>query len=1162
MQILVLGMHRSGTSIVARLLNMMGAYFAPDDVVMEPSEANPKGYWEREDIRILNDDILKSLGASWDNLSDFEASMLTEEVQKEFAPRIQKIMVNLDAHRPWMMKDPRMSLVLPVWQPVLEVPVCVFVYRNPIQIAQSLKTREAMMSVIIGASLHPIRTADYSESAIQFPIELGMALWEKYTLNALTHAEGLPKILVSFHDLLAHPVETVKTLYQNLQTCEVQGLRLPSEREILAYIEPKLFREKGDEQLQNVYINAQQLQLVEAFQEGHIFEFHPLPRLSAGASEVLIEYQNKLRAAERINADRQAIATRDHAIAKRDHEIALRDQEIAKRNEDIHARNREIARYVEELNLRQAEIAHRHEEIAKRNDKIVEYQEEITQYQDKLTNYEHQITDLNRQLSNSIQALQYQEQETIQYQKQANTYQVQCVESEQRIAQFEHDLHELTHHFETSLAHKDQEMAHQAQQIASQAQQISALTHQSELRYQDIHKLIFWITALYEDITASFNSLSWRSGRMLTKILLALTFRKEGATAQDHIQEIMDQVKTWEPAAPVEQTTNEVSVAPVVSAVNQANHQPVPMLTALKKKVLQHDTRDYAQWIKNYDTLTAKMLSLMQDQMMQWPFQPLISIVMPTYNTDEVWLRAAIESVQQQIYPHWELCIADDASTQPQVRTILEEYAAQDARIKLQFRTENGHISAASNTALEMVTGDFVALLDHDDTLARHALFWVVDAIIAHPEAKLCYSDEDKINERGERVDPYFKPDWNPDLFLSHNYITHLIIYQTELIRKVGGFREGYEGSQDYDLALRIIEQLTPAQICHIPRVLYHWRITSGSTALHGSEKPYTILAAEKAMQDHLERRQIKAKVMESPLFAGTLRVQYQLPANPPLVTLIIPTYNAVEILRVCVESVLSKTDYPNFEILIVNNNSDDPATLAYFRQLEANNHAQILDYPHPFNYPAINNTAVEAAQGEIVCLLNNDIEVISPGWLTEMVSQVLRPDIGAVGARLWYPDDRLQHGGVIVGLGGVAGHSHKYMLRQHLGYFGRIALIQNLSAVTAACLVTRKETYLAVGGLDADNLPVAFNDVDFCLRIDATGLRILWTPYAELYHHESASRGIENTPAKVKRFQRECAYMKKRWGERLQKDPAYSPNLTLETEDFAYAWPPRVPFI
>lgn len=1106
MQIIILGMHRSGTSVVARLLNMMGAYFAPDDVVMLPTEANPKGYWEREDVRVLNDDIFKALGVSWDNISDFERQRLTDTVHKEFSPRVQKIIMSLDAHRPWMVKDPRLCLLLPVWQPLLEVPLCIYVYRHPIQVAQSLQKREGILSVNEGASLYSTRLAKYSKNEVKFPIVLGMALWEKYTLGALTYGKSLPRILVSFHDLMTNPVDTVKTLYNNLRAYDVQGIHLPSEREIQAYIEPKFFHEKGDNELQNAYINTQQAQLVEAFQAGKIFELEPLPKLSEGTKEVLAEYQNKLLAAEKILNVQQEITKRDEEITKRDGEIVQRDEKIA------------------------------------------HFQGEVAKYQGDIANYQEKVIHLEKHIENLTQALQNKEQESLQYQKQASHYQSQWLAAKQA-------KQEITNRLQTHLAELQTHLADKEYELAETTQQAVTLTHQLQRQDQNVHKLTYWVSALGEDITAAFHSLSWRAGRFFTKIAFGLMFRKVGLTAEDHIKKMLEEVKVWQT-----HSSNDKETATFLPNVTKIN-SPVPMLTTFKKVALQHDSRDYPRWIKNYDTLTTKMLVQMQQRIEQWDSQPLISIVMPTYNTEEKWLRVAIESVQQQIYPHWELCIADDASTQPQVRSVLEEYAGRDNRIKLTFRSENGHISAASNTALDMITGEFVTFLDHDDQLAKHALFWMVQAIKDVPDAMLWYSDEDKLNEKGERCDPYFKPDWNPDLFLSHNFITHLIVYRTSLVQQLGGFREGFEGAQDYDLALRVIEQITNAQIHHIPRVLYHWRVTGGSTALHSTEKPYAIIAAQKAVSEHLARQNLGARVMESSLLPGAIRVQYQLPAQPPLVSFIIPTHNAVDLLRRCIDSLQTKTDYSNIEILIVNNNSNEPTTLAYLRQLEQNGQARILDYSYPFNYPAINNMAVEQAQGEFICLLNNDIEVISPSWLTEMVSHALRPEIGAVGARLWYPDDRLQHGGVIVGLGGVAGHSHKYLARHHVGYFGRIALIQNLSAVTAACLVMRKETYLAVGGLDAENLSIAFNDVDFCLRIKELGLRILWTPYAELYHHESASRGEENTPEKIVRFQQECIYMKTRWGaENLLNDPAYSPNLTLDTEDFAYAWPPRVP--
>jgi glycosyltransferase involved in cell wall biosynthesis len=569
------------------------------------------------------------------------------------------------------------------------------------------------------------------------------------------------------------------------------------------------------------------------------------------------------------------------------------------------------------------------------------------------------------------------------------------------------------------------------------------------------------------------------------------------------------------------------------------------------------DRNDYAEWIRRYDTISDEDRVQMRERINRMLKQPLISVVMPTYNPKPDWLIEAIESVRKQIYQHWELCIADDVSTDPAVRPILESYAKEDARIKVVFREQNGHISAASNSALELVTGEWVALLDHDDLLAEQALFWVADAINSNPDLRLIYSDEDKLDEVGRRCDPYFKCDWNADLFYSQNLISHLGVYRSDLLNAIGGFRVGLEGAQDYDLALRCVEYIEPKQIHHIPRVLYHWRMHAASTAQFAGSKPYAMLAGEKALNEHLQRQGIIAKA--ELLDFGMYRVSYALPDTPPMVSLIIPTRNRLQLLRQCVESILKKTSYPNYEILIVDNGSDDPATLQYFREIESEARVRVLRDDRPFNYSALNNAAVKVARGELVALINNDIEVISPEWLSEMVSHALRPSIGAVGARLWYPNKKLQHGGVILGLGGVAGHSHKYLDHTQYGYFGRANLVQSFSAVTAACLVIRKTIFEEVGGLNETDLPIAFNDVDFCLRVREAGYRNVWTPYAELYHHESATRGLEDTPEKQARFDKEQHYMKQRWGDQLLNDPAYSPNLTLDHTDFSLAWPPRV---
>lgn len=537
--------------------------------------------------------------------------------------------------------------------------------------------------------------------------------------------------------------------------------------------------------------------------------------------------------------------------------------------------------------------------------------------------------------------------------------------------------------------------------------------------------------------------------------------------------------------------------------------------------------------------------------------RPLISVVMPVYNPPLHFLKEAVDSVRNQVYPHWELCIADDASSDSDVREFLRGLATQDTRVKVIFREQNGHIVAASNSALTLAAGDFVALLDHDDVIPQDALYWMADAINRLPDAAVLYSDEDKIGLDGKRCDPYFKSDWNLELFLCQNMISHLGVYRRSLIEEIGGFRPGYEGSQDYDLALRCVAKLQPNQIVHIPRVLYHWRILPGSTALSPNEKSYAQQAGERALSDFLIASDLGGRVESLP--NGYYRIHPKLPDALPMVSLVIPTRNASQFVRQCVESILSKTTYPNYEILLIDNGSDDPAALAYFSELDQQERIRVIRDDREFNYAALNNRAVGLAKGELIGLVNNDIEIITPGWLEEMVGLVLRPGAGAVGAKLWYPDETLQHGGVIVGLGGVAGHAHWGIGRHDPGYFGRAVLTQVLSAVTAACLLVRKSVYEQVHGLDETHLKIAFNDVDFCLKLTEAGYRNLWTPYAEMYHHESATRGADDSPEKKARFSSEVAYMHSRWGHLFSSDPYYNVNLTLSLPSFAPAWPPRL---
>ncbi|WP_417528912.1 glycosyltransferase family 2 protein [Marinomonas shanghaiensis] len=556
----------------------------------------------------------------------------------------------------------------------------------------------------------------------------------------------------------------------------------------------------------------------------------------------------------------------------------------------------------------------------------------------------------------------------------------------------------------------------------------------------------------------------------------------------------------------------------------------------------------YHAWINNHESET---FSEIKQGLLSFEHNPLISILVPVYNPDKALLEACIESVLAQSYENWELCLVDDKSTKSHVRKVLRAYKAKDNRIKVVYRRKNGHISEASNSALELATGEWSALLDHDDLLQQHALYYVVKALNDHPETSFIYSDEDKVDEEGNRSDPHFKSDWNPDLLYSQNYVSHLGVYQTNIVKRIGGFRKGYEGSQDYDLLLRYSREIDQANIVHIPRVLYHWRMVEGSTALASSGKSYTTDAGIKALQDHFAALGKKVKVQQGK-HANIYKVDWAI-ENEPLVSLIIPTYNGRDITKQAIDSILEKSTYQNFEILLVDNNSDDPEALAYFDEINQHPKVTLLKYPHPFNYSAINNFAASKAKGTILGLINNDVEVITPEWLTEMVSHAQREEIGCVGAMLYYDNDTIQHAGVIIGIGGVAGHSHKYFPRNHSGYFSRLNIVQNLSAVTAACLLVRKSVFEQVQGLNEKDLAIAFNDVDFCLKVQKAGYRNLWTPYAELYHYESISRGAEDNSDKIARFNKEMDYMISTWSIDTKKDGYYSPNLTLEHEDFSY---------
>lgn len=527
----------------------------------------------------------------------------------------------------------------------------------------------------------------------------------------------------------------------------------------------------------------------------------------------------------------------------------------------------------------------------------------------------------------------------------------------------------------------------------------------------------------------------------------------------------------------------------------------------------------------------------------KWSYAPKISIAVPAYKTPELFLRQLIQSLQDQTYDNWELCIANASPQDASMEYVLKSCSAMDSRIVWKKLKENRGISENTNEAFAMATGDYVGLLDHDDLLAPNALYEIVAALEKEPETEVLYTDEDKVRgEQLEHFQPHLKPDFNEDLLRSNNYICHFFVVKRTLLQKVGGMRKEFDGAQDYDFIFRCTE--AAGKICHIPEILYHWRTHEASTADNPQSKLYAFEAGKRAIEENLKRRGLQGEVSHTKDY-GFYRVKYAVQGEP-LVSIIIPNKDAKTDLEKCIRSVKEKSSYKNYEILIVENNSETEEIFAYYKELSKDPAIRLLKWKKEFNYSAINNFAAKKARGEYLLFLNNDTEVITEDWIQELLGICQRPGTGAVGARLYYGDHTIQHAGTVIGIGGIAGHMFVNLPGERTGYMHKAALIQDLSAVTAACMLVKREAFEEVGGFE-EQLSVAFNDVDLCLRLREKGCLVVYNPYAELYHYESKSRGAEDSKEKVRRFQSEIEFMRCRWEKLLKAgDPYYNKNLSL----------------
>ncbi len=989
MQIIVLGMHRAGTSAITRLINLMGAYLGPEQQLLPATLDNPKGYWERIDVLQLHEWLLDRLGSDWHLTSRIDLASIDPELHETFRQRARLILDDLDKHPIWVMKDPRLCLLLPLWRPLLNQPVCVHIVRHPLATAQSLAKRD------------------------DFPLHFGLALWEHYMACALRASAGLPRFAISYEALMAQPAATIQMLYDRLGVNGMPNLHLPAEPAIQDFLTDDLQHHRVDDD------------------------------------------------------DARWLTPRQRRLWE-----ALRDSRLENLDPDL--------------------------------------LEDDPCPLDQLRGYEALLRELGE------------------------------------------------------LRRRDTGLGDVWKQLAdaqSRIQQQDAVLHKNAADLQSLSRLF---EALHHDTQLAFASLTWRTGFAIAETGRKLGLLPRTFLVQDHIAHIARNYQAWRRRVAIgEGLSNRVhgSVANRDMFDEAAYLAQYPdVRDAVDRSEFRNGrARLYIPDLPFRNSMYPEAVNPQQARLdiAHWARRPLISIIMPVYNVESCWLEAAIQSVMQQIYPHWELCIADDGSTRAETLATLRQWEAQhgnlqDTRLRIVFLPSNQGIAGASNAALAMATGEYAAFLDHDDELTVDALYHVVKAINNH-DPDLIYSDEDKLSLEGYHLEPHFKPDYSPDLILSTNYICHLSVYRKTLLNRTASdgdyVRSGFEGSQDHDLVLRALDHTD--RVYHIPRVLYHWRMIPGSTAARYDSKNHAWEAGRRAVEDTLQRRNIAGEALLGQ-YAGTYRVKRAIQGQP-LISILLPFRDQPDLLRLCLDSLLEKTLYPQFEVLGISNHSVEPETFAVMAHYAAGDpRIRFLRYDQPFNYAAINNFAAAEAAGEHLLLLNNDIVVISPDWLEALLEHSQRPEVGAVGAKLHYLDDTVQHGGVIVGVGGIAGHAHKNFSRHHPGYFTRLCLIQNLSAVTAACLMVKKSLYTRVGGMDEQHLAVAFNDVDFCLRLREQGYLNVFTPYCELYHHESKSRGYEDTPEKQQRFIQEIAYMRKRHAAILQNgDPYYNPNLPLDRDDF-----------
>jgi GT2 family glycosyltransferase len=1201
--VLILGMHRSGTSAVTRVVNLLGVQLGDD--LLPPAADNESGFWEDRAIQFLHDRIYEDLGREWTQVSPLPDHWPDRPAVKARQQQLRESLHRFNGQPLWGVKDPRLAAMIPVWRPVLDEngcrPKAVLIFRNPAEVAKSLAKRDGFAS---------------SRSHL---------LWLRSLVDCVRNTEGMPRSMTTYERILADwRGETARLGGQlgitwpagDTAASEIDQFLTPVSRHQVVDDAAFLAEDSVPPLLRDAYADV-----LEAAKTGDVSALIATADKIAAAldstraalgpfvEDLETYYRDTVIAWNVIELDLHGRigAEQFRAISEADRagraEAAAREAEARAGAESQRAAGAESRFAAEQTRAIAAETksaadeaaaALLRDQLAEAGRRTAEDQERLRAAasasaadQAELAKIAAQLVAARETLTTQSGRLKNAQKETI-----LTGNLLAGTRNELSMAYLSRDtlgasLHRL---FRSRLWRWSRPwfwIARALGMLKIDAGTLVPLTPAKRggdgcwrgtiqpMFLVPTTPLIGWVRLrarvrasipsrayLYLDSGSGFhpqNGIELAPVAGVTEIDRSIAIRTTTYLLRfDPVQapgEFSLESFSLEPMSPIGFNLSAAWRNFRRIATGTGAHRPsvwlgIKLVLTGKWRVFHQQlvsnvesttaVSEYDLWQKAAE-LTELKRQQMQDELASWQNPPVISVIVPVYNVEEKYLRPCLDSVLRQTYPHWELCVADDASPSPHVRAILDDYAAKDPRVKVVHRPVNGNISAASNSALEVATGSYIALLDHDDELAEHALHAMAAAIMADPSRDMIYSDEDKMTPAGKRLDPFFKPDWSPEYFLACMYTCHLGVYRTSLVRNIGGWRSAFDSAQDYDLVLRIVG--AGAKIHHIPDVLYHWRTIPQSTAANSGAKPEAYDRARAALLEHINATGRPGRVMPGPS-EGFHRVRFDIKGTPRVSVLIPSACRQIEIsgrrtwlALECVSSIRRLSTYPDIEIILSDNANMSPELAD---ALEPYN-VRVEPFTEPFNFSRKMNAAAAVSTGDHLILLNDDTEVISPDWVESMLEFSQQPEIGAVGAQLLFPNDTQQHNGVNV-LDGNPGHPFYGSPADHPGYFFSSAVHRNWSAVTGACLMTRKDVYNEVGGFSED-FPLNYNDVDYCLKVTETGRRVVHVPYAKLYHHESVSK-VGTDIAELNAF-------KERWAAKIPRDPYYNPNLTLQTSDF-----------